>query len=115
MHISGMDAHAVKEATTCDREFDSDNARKAEQEIYDKVYAYLSKVEYPHNYTKQDKNSLRKRAKNFQVKFQLQGRVGLVLCSIFFWQVIDGVLHYSASKEGPRQVVVELSMKKRIL
>ena len=75
VHISGMDAHAVKEATTLDREFDSDNARKAEQEIYDEVYAYLSKGEYPLNYSKQDKNSLRKRAKNFQVRFQLQGRV----------------------------------------
>ena len=32
-----------------------------------------------------------------------------------FGQVIDGVLHYSSSKEGPRQVVVELSTKKRIL
>ena len=64
-----MDAHAVKEA---DKEFDdSDNARKTEQEIYDEVYAYLSKGEYPHNCTKQDKNSLRKRAKNFQVKSQL--------------------------------------------
>ena len=29
-----MDAHAVEEATTYDREFDSDNAKKTEQEIY---------------------------------------------------------------------------------
>ena len=43
-----MDAHAVKKAATCDKDFDdSENARKEEQEIYDEVYAYLSKGEYP--------------------------------------------------------------------
>ena len=78
-----MEAHAVKKAASCDEEFNnSDNARKTDAEIYDEVYAYLSKGEYPHHYTKQDKNSLRKRAKSFQVKSQLGGRVKHVLSSI---------------------------------
>ena len=94
---------------------DNDNARKTEQEMYDEVYAYPSKGEYPHNYTKQAKNSLRKRAKNFQAKILVARYIRACIMLHCFWQVIDGVLHYTASKEEPRQVVVELSMNKRIL
>ena len=51
----------------CEECEDSEDVNKTEKEIYDEVYTYLTRGEYPYNCTKQDKNSLRKKSKKFQV------------------------------------------------
>ena len=61
---------AAKNETTsggdCEEETGAD-PKKAEQEIYDEVDAYITNGDYPLDSSKQEKNSIRKRAKKFQV------------------------------------------------
>ena len=60
------------------------SSRKSDSVIYEEVLQYLLHGAYPDQATKQDKTTIRKRAKKFKV--------------------VDGVLHYIGDKEVLRQV-----------
>ena len=60
------------------------NTVRNEETIYEEVHVYLSQGRYPLEATKQEKCTIRKRAKNFQL--------------------LDGVLHYKGKRGSLRQV-----------
>ena len=90
--------------------------KKTEQKTFDEVYVYITSGDYPLNSSKQEKKFNKKKGQKSFMYIMLNIELQSILCQllIYFVQIIDGVLHY-ISKEGPRQVIGDTSMKKKIV